>query len=61
MTLLICFVLSELPYVHTHRAADMPIDKSLPSFGDVVVVHQALKKPPSFENRRSTGICLGGL
>ena len=24
-----------------------------------VVVHQALKKPPSFENRGTTGVCLG--
>ena len=27
--------------------------------GDVVVVHQAFKKPPSFENRGVTGVCLG--
>ena len=38
---------------------DIPIHKSLPSFGDVVVVHQALKKPLSFENRGTTGVCLG--
>ena len=24
-----------------------------------MVVHQAFKKPPSFENRGSTGVCLG--
>ena len=34
-------------YVHTHRVTKMAINKSLPHFGDVVVVHQALKKPPS--------------
>ena len=32
--------------------------RTLPSFGDVVVVHQALKRPPSFENRGTTGVCL---
>ena len=26
---------------------------------DVVVIHQAFKKPPSFENRGTTGVCLG--
>ena len=31
-----------IAYVQTHRATDIPIDKNLPSFGDVVVVHQAL-------------------
>ena len=38
-------------YVHTHRVVDIPIDKNLPIFGDVVVVHKPLKKPRSFENR----------
>ena len=33
--------------------------KALPHFGDVVVIHHAFKKPPSFENRGSTGVCLG--
>ena len=28
-------------------------------FGDVVVMHHAVKKPPSFENRGTTGVCLG--
>ena len=46
-------------YVHTHRVTEIPINKTLPHFGDVVVVHQALKKPPSFENRGVTGVCLG--
>ena len=32
---------------------------SPPSFGDVVVVRQALKKPPSLENRGTTRVCLG--
>ena len=30
-------------YVHTHRVTKIAIDKALPNFGDVVVVHQALK------------------
>ena len=46
-------------YVHTHRVTEIPINKALPHFGDVVVIHQAFKKPPSFENRGSTGVCLG--
>ena len=46
-------------YVHTHRVTEIPINKSLPHFGDVVVIHQAFKKPPSFENRGTTGVCLG--
>ena len=46
-------------YVHTHRATEIPINKTLPHCGDVVVVHQAFKKPPRFENRGVTGVCLG--
>ena len=46
-------------YVHTHCVTEIPINKALPHFGDVVVVHHAFKKPPSFENRGSTGVCLG--
>ena len=46
-------------HVHTHRVTEIPINKALPHFGDVVVIHQAFKKPPSFENRGSTGVCLG--
>ena len=46
-------------YVHTHRVTEIPINKALPHFGDVVVIHQAFKKPPFFENRGSTGVCLG--
>ena len=46
-------------YVHTHRVTEIPINKTLPHFGDVVVMHQVFKKPPSFENRGSTGVCLG--
>ena len=46
-------------YVDTHRVTEIPINKTLPHFGDVVVVHQAFKKPPSFENRGVTGVCLG--
>ena len=46
-------------YVHTHRVTDIPINKTLPHFGDVVVVHQAFKKPPSSENPGETGVCLG--
>ena len=45
--------------VHTHRVTEIPINKTLPHFRDVVVVHQAFKKPPSFENRGVTGVCLG--
>ena len=43
---------------HTQCQCD-PHGKSLPNFGDVGVVHHALKKPPSFENRGTTGVCLG--
>ena len=46
-------------YVHTHRVTEIPISKALPHFGDVVVMHYAFKKPPSFENRGTTGVCLG--
>ena len=46
-------------YVHTHRVTEIPINRTLPHFGDVVVVHQAFKKPPFFENRGVTGVCLG--
>ena len=46
-------------YLHTHRVTEVAINKTLPHFGDVVVVHQALKKPPSFENRGVTGLCIG--
>ena len=48
-----------MAYVHTHRVTEIPINKTLPHFGDMVVVHQAFKKPPSFENRGVTGVCLG--
>ena len=37
-------------YVHTHRVTEIPINKALPHFGDVVVIHHAFNKPPSFEN-----------
>ena len=46
-------------YVHTRRVTEIPINKALPHFGDVVVMHHAFKKPPSFENRGTTGVCLG--
>ena len=46
-------------YVHTHRVTEIPINKTLPHFGDVVVMHHAFKKPPLFENRGTTGVCLG--
>ena len=46
-------------YIHIHRVTEIAIDKALPNFGDAVVVHQALKKPPPFENRGTTGVCLG--
>ena len=41
------------------RVTEIPINKALPHFGDVVVMHHAFKKPPSFENRGTTGVCLG--
>ena len=44
------------PYTPCHRNS---INKTLPHFGDVVVMHHAFKKPPSFENRGTTGVCLG--
>ena len=46
-------------YVHTHRVTEIPINQALPHFGDVVVVRQAFKKPPPFENYGVTGVCLG--
>ena len=48
-----------MAYVHTHRVTEIPINKTPSHFGDVVVVHQAFKSPPSFENRGVTGVCLG--
>ena len=45
--------------MHTHRVTEIPINKALPHFGDMVVVHQAFKTPPSFENSCVTGVCLG--
>ena len=45
--------------MHTHRVTEIAINKTLPYFGDAVVVHQAFKKPPSFENCGVTGVCLG--
>ena len=45
--------------MHTHRVIEIPINEALPHFGDVVVVHQVFKKPPSFENHGVTGVCLG--
>ena len=46
-------------YVHMHRVTEIPINKALPRFGDVVVMHHAFEKLPSFENRGTTGVCLG--
>ena len=37
----------------------MFLNKALPHFGDLVVMHHAFKKSPSFENRGTTGVCLG--
>ena len=45
--------------MRTHRVTEIAINKTLPHFGDVVIVHQAFKKPPSFENRGVTVACLG--
>ena len=49
------------PVIRTYlsqQGVEIAINKTLPHFGDVVVVHQAFKKPPSFENRDVTGVCL---
>ena len=46
-------------YVHNHRVLNIRLNASYPLFGDVVVVHRFLKKPPSFEDRGITGVCLG--
>ena len=46
-------------YVHNHRVLSIQLNASYPLFGDVVVVHRFLKKPPSFEDRGITGVCLG--
>ena len=46
-------------YVHNHRVLSIKLNASYPLFGDVVVVHRFLKKPPSFEDRGITGVCLG--
>ena len=46
-------------YVHNHRVLSIRLNASYPLFGDVVVVHRFLKKPPSFEDRGITGVCLG--
>ena len=43
-----------------HRVTVIAVDKAIPNFGDVVVVHQTLKKPPPFENRGATGVCMEG-
>ena len=45
--------------VHNHRVLSIRLNASYPLFGDVVVVHRFLKKPPSFEDRGITGVCLG--
>ena len=45
--------------MHTHRVTEIPINKALEHLGDVVVMHQAFRQPPSFENRGTTGVCLG--
>ena len=46
-------------YVHNHRVLSIRLNANYPLFGDVVVVHRFLKKPPSFEDRGITGVCLG--
>ena len=46
-------------YIHNHRVLSIRLNASYPLFGDVVVVHRFLKKPPSFEDRGITGVCLG--
>ena len=44
---------------HAPGSLKSPSVKALPHFGDVVVMHYAFKKPPFFENRGTTGVCLG--
>ena len=46
-------------YIHNHRVLGIRLNASYPLFGDVVVVHRFLKKPPSFEDRGVTGVSLG--
>ena len=46
-------------YIHNHRVLGIRLNASHPLFGDVVVVRRFLKKPPSFEDRGITGVCLG--
>ena len=46
-------------HTHTHREVELPVDPSLPNFGDVVVVHKHLKKPPAFQDRGTKGVYLG--
>ena len=45
--------------IYNHRVLGIRLNASYPLFGDVVVAHRFLKKPPSFENRGITGVCLG--
>ena len=44
---------------HTQSYRNSHQQSAAPHFGDVVVMHHAFKKPPSFENRGTTGVCLG--
>ena len=39
-------------YIHTHRVTEIPINKTLPHFGDVVVMHHALSAPKSHNRNR---------
>ena len=45
--------------MHNHRALGIRLNAAYPLFGDVVVVHRFLKRPPTFEDRGITGVCLG--
>ena len=47
-----------MAYMHNHRVLGIRLNASYPLFGDVVVLHRFLKKPPSFEDRGITGVCL---
>ena len=43
---------------HNHQVLGIRLNASYPLFGDVVVVHRFLKKPPGFEDRTVIGVCL---
>ena len=44
------YVCRWVAYVHTHGDVELPIDKIILSFGDVVVVEKLIKKPHLTKN-----------